>query len=183
MQDTATNLSMSESGAIMEYLIHTYGEGRLYAKPGDENYFDFLHWWHWANATCQATMVCSMFVDVAAVPREHHIKHFADDRLEAKLKHIDHRLGESKWLSGREFSAADIMTVYSLTTQRYFGPLVDLGPYANVLRWLKDCSDRPAYQRAMARGDPEMQTLVGLEVPSDYMFALGGVESGHWKKG
>lgn len=181
VEDTETGLKMAESGAICEYIIFTYGSGRLYAKPSDPNYFAFLYWWHYSNASCQPTMVCSMFINMANVPAETPIKQFADDRLEAMLKHIDDRLAQSKWLAGAEFSAAEVMTVYALTTQRYFGPLANLGPYKNVLRWFGDCAARPAYQRAMKKGDPEMHLLLGAEPPRDYMMAYNGIESDHWK--
>lgn len=134
VEDTETGLKMSESGAICEYIIFKYGDGRLYTKPSDANYFDFLYWWHYANATCQAAMVCSMFTSIAELPKDAPIHQFADDRLEGMFRHIDNRLAANKWLAGDEFTAAEIMTVYALITQRYFGPLANLGPYKNMLR-------------------------------------------------
>lgn len=73
------------------------------------------------------------------------------------------------------------MTVYSLTTQRYFGALSNLGPYNNILRWLKDCAARPGYQRAMKKGDPEMHLLLDAEPSKDNMMAYNGLESNNWK--
>lgn len=74
VEDTETGLKMSESGAICEYIIFKYGGERLYATLGEDHYFDFLYWWHYANATCQATMVCSIVLDIAQVPKETPIK-------------------------------------------------------------------------------------------------------------
>lgn len=92
----------------------------------------------------------------AQLPQENMMLQFATQRTYAGLQLMDDRLKESKWLAGDEFTAADTMSVYPVTTQRYFGPQVSLKDYPNVLRWLKDCSERPAYQRAMEKGDPEM---------------------------
>ena len=73
------------------------------------------------------------------------------------------------------------MTVYSLTTQRYGGAQANLVPYRNILRWLKDCSEREVYLRAMGKGDPEMKLLLGAEAPAIGMFDAGGVANDHSK--
>jgi glutathione S-transferase len=125
-------------------------------------------------------MITGMFT--FHLPDSDHMKKFATQRLNATFKLVDNRLASNKWLAGEDFTAADIMSVYILSTQRYFGPRVSLAAYSNILRWLKDCGDRPAYKRAMEKGDPEMQTLLGAEAPSQAMFEAGGSKSNHWKK-
>jgi glutathione S-transferase len=110
------------------------------------------------------------------------MQQFANQRLDAGLKLMNERLQESQWLAGDEFTAADVMSVYAVTTQRYFGPQVSLAPYSGILRWLKDCSSRPAFQRAMEKGDPEMKLLLGAEPPEKSLLSEDGVKSDHWKK-
>ena len=44
VEDDETGAKMNESGAICEYIIYKYGQGRLAAKPSDKNYFDYLYW-------------------------------------------------------------------------------------------------------------------------------------------
>ena len=51
------------------------------------------------------------------------------------------------------------MIVFSLTTMRYFQPY-DLSDFPNITRYLGRISARPAYQRAMEKGDPEMSLLL-----------------------
>lgn len=53
----------------------------------------------------------------------------------------------------------------SLATQRHWGAQGDLGEYKHILRWLKDCSEREAYRRAMEKGDPDKKPLLGAEAP------------------
>ena len=72
---------------------------------------------------------------------------------------IEARLAEATYFAGTEFSAADIIMVFSLTTMRYFMPL-DLSPYPHILAYLQRISARNAYQRAMQKGDPGMQLLL-----------------------
>lgn len=75
------------------------------------------------------------------------------------------------------------MTGYSATTQRYWGPLVSFKEYPNIVRWLKDCSEREGYRRAREKGDPEMKDLIDAEPPKEgSLLVTGGVDAGHWRK-
>ncbi len=127
-------------------------------------------------------MMLNMFVAAANPSPDTMIVHFARQRMDAAWQLLDDRLKDNKWLAGDVFSIADIMAVYSVTTQRYFGPQDDLGEYENLLRWLKDCTDRPAYQKAMEKGDPEMKILNGATASKINMMEVNGTQSDHWKK-
>ena len=80
-------------------------------------------------------------------------------RLDKVLDLIDARLRGSVYLAGDEFTAADIMAVFSLTTMRIFLPL-DLAPYVHIKSYLRRIGERTAYQRAMHKGDPDMVPLL-----------------------
>ncbi len=72
---------------------------------------------------------------------------------------IEKHLGEVQWFAGSELTAADIMMVFNLTTMRAFVPQ-DLAPFPNIRAYLKRVGERPAYRRAMAKGDPTMRPLL-----------------------
>ncbi|CAK3984725.1 glutathione S-transferase [Lecanosticta acicola] len=182
IEDTTAGITLAESNAITDYIIWKHGGGRLALAPDHKNFADYLYWKDFANSSLQATLTTSMFVELSDTSPEHMVRQFAEQRLQAALKHMDDRLRENQWLAGEEFTAAETMSVYSLTTQRYFGPRVSLKPYGNLLRWIKDCSERPAYKRAMEKGDPEMKLLLEAEPPEKTLMDSGGVESGAWKK-
>ena len=182
IEDTEAKLTLSESGAISDYIIYRYGKGRLALKEDDQHFADYLYWYHFANASQQPTMGVSMFLTLAALPADHFANQIGHQRLHAMLQQTDDRLKDNKWLAGPEFTAADIMSVYGLTTQRYFGPQVSLGSYPNILRWLKDCSERDGYKRAMVAGDPEMEPLIGAEPPARSLLDGGVDENTAWKK-
>ena len=76
-------------------------------------------------------------------------------RLERALKAVDDRLEKNQWLAGSEFTAADVMTVFSLTTMRVFMS-VDIGVYKNILGYLQRVGARGAYWRAMGKGGPRI---------------------------
>jgi glutathione S-transferase len=72
---------------------------------------------------------------------------------------VEKRLAETDYLAGNAFTAADIVTVFSLTTMRIFLPM-DLSPYPNILAYLQRIGARDAYQRAMKKGDPDMTPML-----------------------
>ena len=182
VEDTDQGVSFSESAACVEWIIAKHGNGRLALKPDDEHFADYLQWFHYSNGTLQPAMVDTMFLTVAGIQPDSQIGQLAHERLAVRFKYVDKQLEANKYLAGPEFTAADIMTMYSVTTQRYWGPQLDLSPYKNILRWLQDCTSRKAYQQAMEKGDPEMQPLTAAEAPGFGMFDVGGVTSDHWKK-
>lgn len=180
IEDSDANIGLAESAAICDYLIYTHGNGRLALKPGDKHYADYLYWFHFANGTQIPTMQDHMFLSL--VEGDNIAKQIADQRVHAMLKVSDERLKDNKWFAGPEFTAADVMSVYGFSTQRYWGPQVSFEKYPNIVRWLGDCAAREAYQKAMAKGDPEMALLTSVEGPKVGMFAVGGATSDHWKK-
>jgi len=92
----------------------------------------------------------------------------AESKQNSILKLVDSRLEEATWLAGDEFTAADIMSVFSLTTMRVFMPF-DLSGYPNILAYLKRVGERKAYQVAMAKGDPGFEPALGG--PSPELFS------------
>lgn len=181
LEDTDANVSLSESAAICEYIVQRYGGGRLAVAPSDKRYPEYLQWLNYANATLQPQFSSIMYLGGANAGSETDFVKFVYSRLDNVLTAMDERLKENKWLAG-DFSVADIMTLYVTSTQRYWGPQVDLAKYTNILRWMKDCGERPAYKRAMEKGDPEMKLLLEADAPTIGMMAAGGVASDHWKK-
>jgi glutathione S-transferase len=69
------------------------------------------------------------------------------------------RLGEADYFAGDAFTAADIIMLFPLTTMRLFAPR-DLSNYPNIRAYLRRIGDRPAYRRAMAKGDPDMPLML-----------------------
>jgi glutathione S-transferase len=75
------------------------------------------------------------------------------------MRLVEARLGEADYLGSNEFTAADIMSVFSLTTMRLVQPL-DLQPYTNILAYPQRIGGRPTYRRAMAKGDTGLTQML-----------------------
>ncbi|KAG8163951.1 hypothetical protein KVR01_005869 [Diaporthe batatas] len=173
-------VSLSESGAIVEYILTAHGGNtapgsssgvpRLIRTPGDSDYGEYLQWLHFANGSLQPSVSRTMTFLLAGMPQDSPIVQVFNRRTEAALGLVDARLAGSRFLAGEELSAADIMTVCSLTTLRGFAPTVDLGPHQNILRYLKDVAARPAYLEALRKGDYGMEPMIQPRVKGFSQF-------------
>ena len=88
-------------------------------------------------------------------------------RQDRAIQQIDDRLNNNEWLAGQEFTAADIMAVFSLTTMRLFMPIA-LGEHPHLVRWLESVGTRKGYRIAMEKGDPGFVPVLGKERPRSF---------------
>ena len=153
------DLLLAESAAIVEYIIVKHGGGRLKLGPEHADYAQFLYWFHFSNGNLMPVMGRMMAVSRAQLPADHPVQQNAQVRLDRVMALVEARLGEVPYLAGQEFTAADVMSVFSLTTMRLFQPL-DLAPYPSIRAYLQRIGARPAYRRAMAKGDPDLVPLL-----------------------
>lgn len=175
---------MSESTAIVSYILSKYpaspGATRMIRTPEDPDYATYLEWYHYANGSLQLSMSRMMSLFLAGASA-HPVGGRYRAKLDGQLRALDQHLGRTNaWFAGPEVSAADCMMMFSLSTMRGFVPL-DLGPYAHVLRWMRDVAARPAYRRAVEKGDRGMDPMIGPNVRKFTEFppfreALGRLE-------
>jgi glutathione S-transferase len=154
---------LAESGAVVEYILAKYGRGRLALGPGAPEFADYLYWLHFANGTLQPAMGRCMILKRLSLPDDNPVQTAMRGRLDRALRFVNARLTQGPWLAGYEFTAADIMTVFSLTTMRLFYP-ADLTPYPAILTYLWRVGERPAYCKAMEKGDPGFAPLLAAKV-------------------
>jgi glutathione S-transferase len=155
----ADGILLAESAAIVEFILARYGDGRLQHGPNHPDFASYLYWFHFANGNLQPVMGRSMFIGRCGLPPDHPIQASVQGRLDKVLALIEARLAQNDYLAGSAFTAADIMSVFSLTTMRLFHP-VDLKPYPNILAYLQRIGERAGYQRAMAQGDPDLAPML-----------------------
>lgn len=152
-------LVLAESGAIVEYVIAKYGNGRLALTADDVDFAQYLFWFHFANGNLQPNMGRNMILRRLSLPDDNPTLLAMQGRLDRALDLVEMRFGEAAYFAGSAFTAADIMMVFSLTTMRLFLPF-DLTVYPNILAYLQRIGARPAYRRAMAKGDPDMAPML-----------------------
>ncbi|BBO07384.1 MULTISPECIES: glutathione S-transferase family protein [Bradyrhizobium] len=157
---TDGDLVLAESGAIVDYIVAKYGNGRLVLGPNDPAFPQFLYWLHFANGTLQPGMGRMMILNRLELAQDNPTLLAMKGRLDRSYDLLDARLRDAEYLAGNAFTAADIMMGFSLTTMRYFQPY-DVQRCPNVVKYLGRVSARPAYRRAMEKGDPGMALLLG----------------------
>jgi glutathione S-transferase len=156
---TDGDLVLAESGAVIEYIVAKHGNGRLALAADHPDFAQFLYWFHFANGTLQPAMGRNMILSRLRLAEDNPILLAMRGRLDLALGLVEARLGKVAYFAGREFTTADIMTVFSLTTMRLFLPF-DLAPYPAILAYLQRIGKRASYQRAMRKGDPDMTPLL-----------------------
>ena len=149
---------LAESGAIIEYVIHTHGAGRLAVAPGAPEYADYLFWWHFGNGSLMPAAMTDMLAARLGGGTSPAIGSLRA-RLDRAYDMVEARLGQAAYLAGDALTAADIVTLFPLTTMRRFAPR-DISNCPNLRAYLRRIGDRPAYRRAMAKGDPGMTPLL-----------------------
>jgi glutathione S-transferase len=158
IQDTPTgklptiedgDVVMAESGAIVEYLLERYGEGRLAPVPGTSERARFLQWCHFAESTAFAPIGVVVWLTVYRDDADAHpdlVAH-ARQRAQSALDQVETALAGNDYLLGAVFTAADIMmgfTLYAAKTLNLLQPA-----HANIAAYLDRLMARPALQKAM----------------------------------
>lgn len=185
IEDPEAGVTLSESGAISDYILAKYASEskvKLSKDIGEPGYVDYIYYFHFANSTLQPAMASAMLLSLIKAPEDHMMVQYVNGGLQKYLGLLNDHLGEHKWLAGDDFTAADCMMIYTLTTKRYYGPLVTYDNFPHIVRYLGDIGNRPGYKRALEKGDPEMQPLLGAEAPEKSLIELGGITSDIWKK-
>jgi glutathione S-transferase len=155
---TDGDLVLAESGAIVDYIMAKYGKGRLTVGADDPAFAQFLYWFHFANGTLQAAMGRLMLLNRAKLADDNPVLAASRARVDRAFDLVDARAREADYLAGA-FTTADIMIGFSLTTMRYFQPY-DIARCPNIVKYLARIGARPAYRRAMEKGDPGMALLL-----------------------
>ncbi|CAF1329470.1 unnamed protein product [Rotaria sordida] len=155
------NVILAESGAIIDYIISKYGNGRFKVKPDNPNIADYLFWYHFANGSMMPAFLVDLVVKLLAGDTENFnaIVETLQQRAYRAIDLAERRLGTNDYFAENEFTSADIMMVFPLTTMRAFSPF-DLTSYPNIRAYLKRIGARPGYQRAMKKGDPDFIPLL-----------------------
>jgi glutathione S-transferase len=155
----------AETGVIMEYVLETYGSGRLAPARTAPDFWRYRYWMHAAEGSYMPPLVMSLiFGRIETAPMPFFAKPIArgivkqvrggyiDGTLKALFDHLDAELSRSQWLAGPEFSAADIMM--SFPAEAALARLDRAKSLRNLAAYVKKMHARPAYARALAKGGP-----------------------------
>ncbi len=154
---------IAESGAIIDYILDTYGDGRLRPQAGSPERLKYSYWMYYAESSPMPlilmTLIFQKMVDakkpffiqpiVKALANQVH-KSYIDPNLKTHLDFMETELREHSWFTGAQFSAADVMMSFPIEAAKARGLLAE--KYPQLLKFLSTIHERPAYQRAIAKG-------------------------------
>lgn len=156
---------VAESGAIIEYLLERYGNGRLVPAPGTPERLRHTYWLHYAEGSAMPPLLLKLVFDrlprarmpalvrpVARRIAQGAMDAFVGPQLRLHLDYMEGELGRSAWFAGDEFTAADIQMSFPVEAAAARGVLGDARP--RLRRFLERIHARPAYGRALERGGP-----------------------------
>lgn len=144
---------LTESAAIVEYLSHRYGGGRLSVAPSQPNYADYLYWMHYNNNVLGLFLAKAAHggrTDTEDNQRWNELFNRREDRY---FRYADQRLAASPYLAGAEFTLADLMCMFVFTSMPLFGGR-SVDDLPNVKAYVQRVAARPAYLKAMQIAGP-----------------------------
>lgn len=152
---TDGDLVMAESTAIVEYISQRHGGGKLSVQPDHSDYPHYLFWMQFNNNLQSTLFIKLAFQSTGTDPDADNPMMATTQRREDGIyRALEQRLGEADYLGGAQFSCADIMSMFNLTSLGMLGarPIDDALP--NTRAYVERVSARPAYQKAMAIAGP-----------------------------
>ena len=141
-------VSISESGAIVEYVMARYGDGGLKPAVDAPEFPEYLQWFHYCEGMVMPPINTIMVHSVLLPPERRNPETLgqAQRLLSRAVAPVDAALEGREYLIG-SFSAADIMLGHSLFMARRLGQVSD--ELANLTGYVKRIESRPAFQTAI----------------------------------
>lgn len=162
---TDGKVTVAESGAIVEYLLDTYGQGRLRPPAGTAEGRQFTYWLHFAEGSAMPPLLMKLVFDkvrTAPVPffikpvvkaiADKVTKSFIAPNLQRQFDFMEAELAKRPWFAGAKFSAADIQMSFPIEAAAARAGLEASRP--RLMDWLERIHARPAYRRALEVGGP-----------------------------
>lgn len=155
--------TLAESGAIIEYLVDKYGQGRFAPAAGTPERLRYTYWMHYAEGSAMPPLLLKLVaLRIASAPMPFFARpiarkiastlqsSFVDPQLKLHLGYINQELAATGWFAGNDFTAADVQMSFPLEAATARGGME--GQIPAVVDFLKRIHARPAYQRALERG-------------------------------
>jgi len=162
---------VAESGAIIEYLVETYGQvsapdlQHLEPERGSTAHFQNRFWMHYAEGSLMNWLVMKLvFGAIPTRPMPFFVKPIAraicsnvqtqliDPNLATALAFMESHLSQHTWFSGEHLTMADFQMSFAVEAALLRGG--DVSGYPHVVAYKERINARPAYQRAIAKGGP-----------------------------
>jgi glutathione S-transferase len=156
--------TIAESGAIAEYLVETYGNGRLIPPAGTPERLRYTYWLHYAEGSAMTPLLLKLLFTLMPTRAPMLVRPLVrmisgqamtalvNPQLKSHMAFWESELSKSEWFAGDAFTAADIQMSFPLEAGAARGGLEQGHPKA--MAFLERIHARPAYRRALEKGGP-----------------------------
>jgi len=142
------DLKIAESGAIVDYLIRKYGQGRMMPQAGTRDYEAYNEWLHYAEGSAMLPLMLHLYVSrlrEAGAPLHPRI----ESEIANHLGYVDGALKGREFFVGNSLTGADVQMIFVGEMADVFNKL---GPFQNLAAWLTRMHARPAFRRSIEKG-------------------------------
>jgi len=152
---------VAETGAIVEYLLETYGGGRMLPAAGTEDKQRYTYWLHFAEGSAMPPLVMTLLFNEMPKRMPALIRpvgrmigktvqtSYLAPQIERQLDLMEAELGRSAWFAGAEITGADVMMSFPVEAAK---SRAGLGSRPKLAAWLEKVHARAAYKRALEKG-------------------------------
>ena len=143
---------MSESVAIVQYILQKYGEGRLEPDHDSNQYAEYLQWLNFGESVLIDPIV-SILINKGFRPEEHRHEYSvqsAEKSFAKMIKTLNSIMEGRAYIMGDDFTAADIINGYTLRLADNLQLLPGEPGTENVVNYFKSLASREAYQKAIS---------------------------------
>lgn len=160
---TDEDKTLAESGAIIDYIVSHYGDGRLAPAANTPEALRYNYWLHYAEGSVMPLIVfdlvlgqvgkqASFFTKPLANAVTGKVKDaFVDPQTALHFSYMNDELTKATWFAGDEFTAADIQMSFPIeaasTNIENFST-----EYQKLAAFLQRIRSRSAYKKALERG-------------------------------
>lgn len=157
--------TLAESGAIIEYLVDRYGDGRLKPPSGTTQALRYTYWLHYAEGSAMPPMLLKLVFDRLSGPGMPWLMRplaglvaagvkgkYIEPQIKRHLSFMEAELEQTGWFAGDEFTAADVQMSFPLEAAATRGGLD--GSWPQLTNFLQRIHGRAAYHVALERGGP-----------------------------
>ncbi len=138
------DLMLSESGAIVDYLVSRYGAEKLAPAADTPEHALYIQWLHFAEGSAAFPLI-ALYLLGADDNQDCFLGGFASQQLAEILTHVNDELANKDYLVGEQFTGADVLNSFVF---EQISKTRGLSHFPNIESYLQRILARPAAVKA-----------------------------------